>query len=167
MWTALIGPVAALWGVLSGRYDFVACYVLWILATRCLRVMAAWRHGRRVSVYYIPMQLFSEWAGAIVKVWLSFHPVKQSWLHRGNRTVDATEQTSFRHVRRGLATYYCAFAVITLILLVGHYMSVLPIANELPLAIKRPTEAVAAPASTRSSTETDTGRVEVVFWGQE
>jgi glycosyltransferase Alg8 len=165
MWTALIGPIAVVWCLLVGRYDFIACYLLWILLTRTLRVASAWRQARRISVFYIPMQLFSEWTIAFLKVWLNFHPVKQKWAHRGNQRLDPTAQTGFRRVRRGLAMYYWAFSVLVFIGLVGTYVEALPVWRDLPLAVSRP--ATAEVKEDRLNIKSEFETAHPVFWGAE
>jgi glycosyltransferase Alg8 len=141
-WTVLIGPTCLVLGLVYGRWELVASYVLWLLATRTIRVTAAWRHGRRFSLWYVPLQVLSEWTGAVVKVWVVFHPVKQTWLNRGNRTVDATGAISFARIRRSVATLYCIAAVLTFVLVVGAFTQLIPFGREFRLiwGSQRPTE---------------------------
>ena len=134
-WTVLIGPLTLLLSWALGRYDLAAAYVLWLLATRTLRSAAAWRHGRRFSACYIPLQLCSEWVGAVVKMWVFFHPVKQNWLNRGKRTLDSSRHASFRFVRRGLATYFYAVSFLLFAFGVGLYSQLVPFVPELPLIL--------------------------------
>ena len=138
MWTSLIGPTAALLGAASGNWAFLCGYLLWVLASRCVRVIPACLHGRRVSVLYVPIQVFSEWMGAAVKVWASFHPVKQTWLNRGRRTLDSSRMASFRVLRQGLATYLCTFCVLLFAFGIGMYIRVIPILREIPLFASQP-----------------------------
>ena len=162
MWTVLVGPTATLLAVLAGDWQFAACYLIWLLATRTCRVAAAWRHGRRISLWYLPLQLFSEWVGGAVKVWVFFHPVKQTWFNRGNRTLDSSRATTFPRVRRSLATCYCAAAAGLFVLAVGCYTGLLPIAGELRLVFPgAPAPQTAAPALVESPLPT--GRP--VYWG--
>lgn len=149
LWTVMIGPTGLLLALLTGRYDFACAYGLWLLFTRTLRVLPSCQHGRRISPLYVPMQLFSEWLGAIVKMWVYFHPVKQNWLNRGNRTLDSSKQASYRHVRRGLATSMYGIAVVSFVFLVGIYTSLIPILHELPLAKRSEEEKAGMAASIR------------------
>jgi glycosyltransferase Alg8 len=133
MWTTLIGPVACVCAALVGKLEFIAAYTLWVLITRTLRVSAAWRHSRRVSFCYIPLQLLSEWLGAAVKTWIYFHPVKQNWQNRGNRTLDSSRLSRLRHLRLGLASYHYGLCWLLFVLTIGAYVGLLPIVHELPL----------------------------------
>jgi glycosyltransferase Alg8 len=148
-WTVLIGPTCMLLGIYHGRWGLTASYLLWLLATRTFRVASAWRHSRRVSLWYIPLQVASEWVGAAVKVWVVFHPVKQTWLNRGNRTLDSSKSVAFAGLRRRLATFYCCVAVLAFVLSVGAITQFIPFVHELPLvsgARRATAEAGFAPA---------------------
>src|SRR5439155_1529227 len=86
-WTALVGPTVSLIALAGGYYEIAAGYLLWAMATRLGLAAIAWKHGRRFSAYYVPMQMFAEWANALIKIWVSSHPAKQSWMN-ANRTIE-------------------------------------------------------------------------------
>ena len=166
MWTVMIGPVAMLLACFAGRYDFVAAYAIWLIATRTIRATIGWVHGRRFSPVYVPLQLASEWCGAVVKMWVYFHPVKQTWLNRGNRTLDSSKSIRFPKVRAGLANYYFGYAIAGFVLAVGMYIGLVPILDELPLlqATENMTNqsmlgVTSVPASVTPQ------QADVVFWG--
>ena len=154
MWTSMIGITASILAWLQGRYDFVACYVIWVLVTRAARVSPACWHFRRISFWFIPLQLFSEWAGSIVKIWVYFHPVKQMWLNRGNRTQDASRSVSFAGLRRRLATYFYAVSILCFVLFVGTYTGLTSVVRELPLLLhpKHAAVSLATPAGRGAGT---------------
>lgn len=145
-WTVLIGPTCLALGLFRARWDLVASYALWLLATRTVRVASAWRHGKRISLWYVPMQIVSEWVGAMVKVWVVFHPVKQNWLNRGNRTLDSSELLAFARVRRGVATLYCSATVVAFVLAVGTATHLLPFGREFALVWRAPTQSTSSAA---------------------
>ena len=133
MWTVLIGPVAMLLALAAGFYAFIAGYAIWLIFTRTIRSSVGWVHGRRFSPIYIPLQLGSEWAGAVIKIWVYFHPVKQTWMNRGNRTQDSSKETPLRTLRAGLANYYSIASSATFVLIVGCYLGIIPLKKEFPL----------------------------------
>ena len=133
MWTVLIGPTALILAAVSGYTQFIAGYVIWLVATRTVRVACGWVHGRRISFWYVPLQLVTQWVGAVVKIWVYFHPVKQTWMNRGNRTLDSSKQVSFRRTRQSLANYYYATSVLCFLLFVGNYTGLMPLVRDLPL----------------------------------
>jgi glycosyltransferase Alg8 len=134
MWTCLIGPTAALIALAAGRIDCVVGYLLWVLCSRSLRVVAACWHGRRLSACYVPAQVLSEWVGSLIKLWVSFHPVNQQWFNRGRRRLDSSRQGSHRALRRALAHYLLAASCTTFALAIGVYLDLIPLWREWPLA---------------------------------
>jgi mannuronan synthase len=134
IWTVLVGPLACLLAVAAGRFHFVAAYTLWVLGSRTLRVLAACRHGRRISAYYIPMQVASEWGGGMLKVWTWFHPVKQSWLNRGARTLDSTKGHAHRALRGGLATYFCGCTLLVFVFGIASFSEIVPFLRDARLS---------------------------------
>ncbi len=133
IWTAMVGPITAVLAVLAGQPEIAAAYLLWVVLARTIRAAVAWRHGRRFSAFYIPLQVFSEWSSALIKAWLCFHPAKQSWLNRGGRTLDSTANSAFRLLRRSFAGYLWGLSCTAMVLLVGTYVGVLPVFREAPL----------------------------------
>lgn len=137
MWTSMIGPVGCLIALSRGLFDVAAGYGLFVLATRTVRSAVSWRHGRRFSAFYVPLMALSEWTNAVIKIWTSFHPVKQSWLNRGGRTLDSSRGSGFRRLRSGFALYLYGFSVISLITLVGTNAGLFPLLEEAPLFWRR------------------------------
>ncbi|MBX6315372.1 MAG: glycosyltransferase, partial [Isosphaeraceae bacterium] len=134
-WSALVGPTVMLMALCTGWYDIAAGYLLWALVSRLGLAAIAWRHGRRFSAYYIPLQMVAEWANALIKIWVSFHPAKQSWLNRGGRTLDAARGSAFRG-RQTFANYLCFFSLGAFGLAVGCYCGLLPLYREAPLYLR-------------------------------
>jgi len=111
---------------------------LWVLFSRVAHASIAWRHGRRVSVYYIPLQVLSDWAVAVLKVWVLFHPAKQNWLNRGARTLDTTRGTAFFAVRKSMAHYLWGFSCAALIIGIGVIVGLLPLLRDARLFLDTP-----------------------------
>jgi glycosyltransferase Alg8 len=143
MWTVLLGPCGALLALGTGRYEVAAAYLLWVLGTRLGHATIAWRHGRRFSAYYIPLQILSDWAIALTKLWVLFHPAKQQWLNRGARTVDTPRGATRYALRAGLAHYLYAFSCAALLIVVGLLSGFLPFLREAPLFLNFTTRKVA------------------------
>ncbi|MCL5097156.1 MAG: glycosyltransferase family 2 protein [Candidatus Omnitrophica bacterium] len=133
MFTVLFGPTVCLLALFAGRFDVSAGYAMWVILSRIAHSAIAWRHGRRLSVFYIPMVFMSDWATALTKMWVLFHPAKQSWLNRGARTVDSTKASRFYKLQSGLAHYLYAFTCLVVAVLVGLFVGLLPILKEAPL----------------------------------
>lgn len=133
MFTVLVGPVAAVWALCLGQFELAAAYGLWLLLSRLAHSAIAWRHGRRWSAWYVPMEVLSEWLTAITKIWVLFHPAKQSWFNRGARTFDTTRKSAHYAWQKGVAHYMYGFTCGTAIIAVGLLLGFLPILRDLPL----------------------------------
>jgi mannuronan synthase len=130
MFTVLFGPLVAVLSLFAGRPEVAASYGLWVICSRVIHASICWRHSRRFSIYYIPLVFISDWAVALTKIWVLFHPAKQSWLNRGARTLDSTRQSKAFKLQSGVAHYIygftCAATVSTVALVAGF----LPLATE-------------------------------------
>jgi len=131
--TTLVGPLTAFVATLCGRYDIAAGYLLWAIVTRHLRAAAAWIHGRRFSAFYAPLLVLSEWIGSAIKLWVSFHPARQTWLNRGARMMDSTRAAGWYPLRRVLAYYTFAVSWALLLVVISVSIGFLPILREAPL----------------------------------
>jgi hypothetical protein len=120
----------------AGHFEIAAGYLLWAMFTRVGLAAISWRHGRRFSAYYIPLQMFAEWATALIKIWVSSHPAKQAWLNRGGRTMDTTRGSSARWLRTAFAHYLYWFSLATFGLIIGCYTGLLPFHREAPLYLR-------------------------------
>lgn len=141
MATVLFGPAFAVLALMLGRHELVASYFLWILVSRLSHAAIAWRQGRRISLYYVPLQIVSDWATALMKWWVLFHPAKQNWFNRGKRTLNTTQGSAFYGLRTGFAHYLYGFACACLILGIGLFVGLLPILRDAALFLRE------APAS--------------------
>src|SRR5213075_730338 len=90
----------------------------------------AWRHGRRFSAFYLPLQILSDWVISLTKIWILFHPAKQAWLNRGARTLDTTKAGASYRARTAVAHYLFWFTSSATVLLVGVYTGFFPMLKE-------------------------------------
>jgi hypothetical protein len=136
----------ALLALSSGHIRIFAGYLLWVMLSRVAHSAISWWHGRRFSAYYIPLQIISDWVIALTKVWILFHPAKQTWLNRGARTLDTTRNGGFYRLRSMVAHYLYGFSCVMTIILVGLYSGFLSVLHEMPLFVETgaaPVEVVA------------------------
>ena len=141
MFTVLFGPLVCLLALGAGRVEIAGGYALWIILSRLAHSAIAWRHGRRWSAFYVPLVFLSDWATALTKIWVLFHPAKQSWLNRGARTLDSTRASSSYQWQRGFAHYMYGFTCSIAVVVVGWVAGFLPVLNEAPLFLNRPVAA--------------------------
>jgi mannuronan synthase len=130
IWTVLIGPLFALLALGAGHWEIASGYLLWVMLSRLVHSAISWRHGRRLSAFYPPLQILSDWAIALIKIWIVFHPAKQAWLNRGARTLDTTKSGPFYRLRTMLAHYLFGFTCVATAILVGLYTGFLSLLSE-------------------------------------
>ncbi len=136
MVTVLFGPMVATLAALAGRWEMVAGYFLWILSSRICHAAISWRQGRRFSAFYVPLQILSDWATALTKLWVVFHPAKQNWLNRGKRTLNTTQGSAFFGLRTGFAHYLYAFSCAAVLIGVGTMIGLLPVGRDARLFLR-------------------------------
>jgi mannuronan synthase len=133
IWTVLIGPIGALWALWHGVPELACGYLAWVVTSRTAHASVAWKHGRRISPIYIPLQILTEWTSSIVKMWVLFHPAKQKWMNRGNRQLDSSALNPLFRLR-GLAALHCyTSAVLILVFSIGVYIGFKPLRSEIIL----------------------------------
>jgi glycosyltransferase Alg8 len=135
IWTVLAGPMFALLALSGGHVQIAGGYLLWVMLSRFAHSAISWWHGRRLSAYYIPLQIVSDWVIALTKVWILFHPAKQAWLNRGARTLDTTKNGAFYRLRTLTAHYLYGFTCVMTAILVGVYSGFLSVLQERPLFV--------------------------------
>lgn len=124
MWTALVGPVAAVMLSITYRPSFMLVYGLWILTTRTVLSIGLAMVTHRFSPFWPFLLYFNQVVGALVKVHVSFRLNQQSWTRQkistgstGNRIADAMQ-------RLGNVTMH-TMAAISFIVAMAFYTEVL------------------------------------------
>jgi len=140
IWTVLVGPMFATLALLAGQYELCAGFFLWVMFSRLAHASISWRHGRRFSAFYLPLQILSDWTIALTKIWVLFHPAKQNWLNRGARTLDSTRSTAGYRMKTATAHYLCGSACTAAVLVIGVTAGFLPVHREAGLFFDRNTE---------------------------
>jgi glycosyltransferase Alg8 len=79
MFTSLLGPVAALWACIWLSPYYLLIYAILVLVIRSLYILILTVEGHRLSLVDIPMLLYTQWVGSIVKIYTLFHLHQQKW----------------------------------------------------------------------------------------
>jgi glycosyltransferase Alg8 len=89
MFTSLLGPISALWASLWLSPYYLLVYLILVLVVRSLYILILALEGHRLSLVDIPMLLYTQWIGSIVKIYTLFHLHHQKWdSHRTNMDSD-------------------------------------------------------------------------------
>ena len=105
--------------------------------SRIAHASIAWKHGRRFSLYYLPLQILADWVISVTKIWVLFHPAKQAWMNRGARKLDSTQGSTFYKARTAIAHYLYGFTCTATVLLIGVASGLLPMLEDSPLYLRR------------------------------
>ncbi len=79
MWTPLVGLVATTLLSLTRSFVYLPFYIGWVLAVRSLQTSAIAVWGHPVSQLTVPLMLYSQWVGALVKIHAWYHLSDQCW----------------------------------------------------------------------------------------
>jgi glycosyltransferase Alg8 len=161
MLTILFGPTVAIFSFITGRWEMAAAYLLWVMLSRVAHAAISWRHGRRFSAYYIPLQVIADWITALTKLWVVFHPAKQNWLNRGKRTLNTTKGSAFYGLRTTFAHYLYAFSCLCVMATVGLALGFLPIFRDTRLFM-RATPETSRPSSSPRKAATPSARKQLL-----
>ncbi|MCC6235417.1 MAG: glycosyltransferase [Verrucomicrobiales bacterium] len=155
IFTVLVGPLLALLALAAGRWEITAGFLLWVMFSRIAHASIAWKHGRRISVYYLPLQICADWVIALTKIWVLFHPAKQAWMNRGARKLDSTQGSAFYRARTAIAHYLYGFTCTATVVSIGIASGLLPLLEDAPLYLRRlsrPNETLSSVASLAAPT---------------
>lgn len=79
MWTSLVGIAGALALAAAKTVLFVPLYLAWAVLVRVVQLAVIVYHGHAVSMRTIPIMLYTQWVGAVIKIHASFHLSDQNW----------------------------------------------------------------------------------------
>jgi glycosyltransferase Alg8 len=79
MWTALVGPTAALLLALFISPYYLLFYAIWVILTRTVQLTLLAPYGHRYWPGHLPLLVFEQWWGAAIKVHCLFNLNRQVW----------------------------------------------------------------------------------------
>lgn len=133
MWTTLIGPTVMFWMLDARRTDLAAGYLLWVFMTRSVRAIPSLVHGRRISLVYGPLSAVTDWVAALVKIWITFFPVRQFWFNRGARVLDVSTGDPRTRARTLIAWLLLSATVTSYVVAIGWFTDRIELDRELRL----------------------------------
>lgn len=124
MWTSLVGITGATVLAITKSALYLPLYLAWAVLVRSTQlVVIAW-HGHDVTLRTIPIMLYTQWVGALVKIRAWHHLADQKWSKGGARQGTVAGSAWGRLVPTGrMLVAYIAFA---LVVLLGHSALRLP-----------------------------------------
>lgn len=79
MWTSLVGISGAAVLAVTKSLLFLPLYIAWACIVRSVQLLVITLHGHSVSLRTIPIMLYTQWIGALVKIKAWHHLADQSW----------------------------------------------------------------------------------------
>jgi mannuronan synthase len=80
MWTTLVGPVGVLLLVIFNSIFYLPYYFIWVILVRTVQLWVLVLQGHRLKVYHLPLLVYDQWIGALVKIFCLFNLDKQIWI---------------------------------------------------------------------------------------
>nr|WP_315466068.1 glycosyltransferase [uncultured Rhodoferax sp.] len=108
LFTTLLGPACAIIATLFITPYSPAIYLVWVLLTRLLYLVMLMPHGGEVRWSSVPLLLYDQWVGSLLKLKATLFPYRQSW-SKGNASEQAVHALS--GLRLGLVYYRAAVIV--------------------------------------------------------
>ena len=91
IFTSLMGPIAAVWASFWVSPYYVVAYFMIVVMTRLAYALILTIEGHRMSLTDIPLLLYTQWIGSVVKIYTMFHLHKQKWdAHRTSKSANAS-----------------------------------------------------------------------------
>jgi len=79
MWTSLVGITGAIILGVTKAYFYFLFYISWVLFVRVFQMGVIAYNGHLVSVRTVPLMLYTQWIGSLVKIKALFHLSDQKW----------------------------------------------------------------------------------------
>ena len=83
MWTSLVGLMGAICLSITKSVFYLPFYLAWVLLVRTTQMAVIAFRGHPVSLLTIPLMLYNQWIGAIIKIKAYSHLGVQSWSKGG------------------------------------------------------------------------------------
>ncbi|WP_419189962.1 glycosyltransferase [Stieleria marina] len=79
MFTSLLGPVAAIWAAFWVSPYYLVAYAMLVILARLAYALVLTIEGHRMALTDVPLLLYTQWVGSIVKIYTMFHLHKAKW----------------------------------------------------------------------------------------
>jgi glycosyltransferase Alg8 len=116
IFTSLIGPIAALWSAVWISPYILYVYGIHVIITRLFYSLVLVLEGHRMSFVDLPLLLYTQWGGSLVKVYTMFHLHRQKWdSHRQSSSGQKSRESFFDRIIPKLQIALCFTLLISAI----------------------------------------------------
>ncbi len=123
MWTSLIGPTAITLMSLFISPFYWLFYTAWVIFTRQLQIAVLIRERLSLEIITLPLLLYDQWFGSIVKIYTSANLAKQKWSKAKSQTVNISIDT-YPLLRKSLPYVLLILLFILFIFFIGVYVKI-------------------------------------------
>lgn len=161
MWTSLVGISGAMILAISKNFVYLPIFIAWILIVRTIQMMVIGFNGHPVSLLTIPIMLYNQWVGSIIKIRAFFHLSDQKWSKGGRRQDAAGDSIPVPHFfarwlpRLLMGLSYSAFFFV---LLITEQVLNMPGVHVLQAATNKPVEEKVAVSGLEHGVVPDDGK---------
>ena len=92
MWTSLVGVTGAIILALFKNFVYLPIFIAWILIVRTIQMTVIGFNGHPVSIITIPIMIYNQWIGSIIKIKAFFYLSDQKW-SKGKKKQDASKDS--------------------------------------------------------------------------
>jgi len=129
MWTSLVGITGAMILGVFKAYFYFLFYIIWVLFIRVFQMSIIAYNGHPVSVRTIPLMLYTQWLGSLVKIKALFHLSDQKWskgteVQSSDDSVAKIDHPLFEYMPDYLLTL--SYAIFFYIMFLSHNAIALP-----------------------------------------
>ncbi len=104
MWTSLVGIVGAVFLAIFVNFVYLPIYIAWVIYVRVLQMLVITLTGHSVSMRTIPLMLYTQWIGSLIKIKAYFHLSDQKWSKGGTEV--QTADSNIAPLRYKYARYF-------------------------------------------------------------
>ncbi len=97
MWTSLVGITGAIILTIFKSFIYLPFYIAWVFMVRVIQMLVIAFRGHRVSMLTIPLMLYNQWVGAIIKIRAYFHLSDQKWSKGGDKQSSDNSVAEIKH----------------------------------------------------------------------
>ncbi len=83
MWTSLVGITSAIILSVFKSFYYLLFFIVWIIFVRVFQMSVIASGGHLVSIYTLPIMIYTQWVGAIVKINAYHDLANQKWSKNG------------------------------------------------------------------------------------
>ena len=117
MWTSLVGIAGAVVLAVAKSVLYLPLYLAWAVLVRAVQLLTIAWHGHAVTLRGVPLMLYNQWVGALVKIHAWYHLGDQNWSKGGAQQARGQPRHLGQRVLPKLAMLvsYASFGVIVLL----------------------------------------------------